>query len=257
MSRALIFDCDGVLADTERDGHLPAFNEMFKAMGLPIQWGVQEYGRLLSIGGGKERLATLLTTEFVNSLDIPTDRDQQKILISKWHEDKTARYTDLIRRGDLPGRPGIRRIVSEAYENGWRLAVASTSAEKSVRAVLDHVVGSELAKQFRIFAGDVVARKKPAPDIYLLAVKELGVDPHDVLVVEDSPVGLQAARAAGLKTIVTTSGYTREDLFPGAALVVTSLGDSNGDAAVFLENPYGITVRSKIELRDLVQLFGK
>lgn len=257
MTRALIFDCDGVLADTERNGHLPAFNDMFKAMGLPFQWDERQYGELLSIGGGKERLATLFTEEFVGALEIPVDSESRKALLKKWHEDKTARYLDLIRSGRLPGRSGIRRIVSQANADGWRLAVASTSAEKSVRAVLEHVVGHDHAKSFEVFAGDMVDRKKPAPDIYLLAVKELGVSPDEVLVVEDSSVGLRAALAAGLKTIVTTSWYTRQETFPGAALVITSLGDAGEEETTVLENPHGISLGDQIELRDLIKLFDK
>jgi len=257
MTRALIFDCDGVLADTERNGHLPAFNDMFRAMSLPFQWDERQYGELLSIGGGKERLATLFTEEFVGALEIPVDSESRKDLLKKWHEDKTSRYLDLIHSGRLPGRSGIRRIVSQANADGWRLAVASTSAERSVRAVLEHVVGHDHAKNFEIFAGDMVDRKKPAPDIYLLAVQKLGVSPDEVLVVEDSSVGLRAALAAGLKTIVTTSWYTRQEAFPGAALVVTSLGDAGEEKTTVIENPHGISLGDQIELSDLIKLFDK
>ncbi len=170
MSPALVFDCDGVLADTERDGHLPAFNATFAEFGLPVRWSVEEYGRLLAIGGGKERLATLFTPENVERYGLPAAPEEQRELVARWHKAKTARYTAFIGSGVLPARPGIARVAAEADDAGWQLAVASTSAEASVRAVLEHAVGAALGERFEVFAGDVVPRKKPAPDIYLLAL---------------------------------------------------------------------------------------
>ncbi len=248
MSPALVFDCDGVLADTERDGHLPAFNATFEQFGLPIRWSVAEYGRLLAIGGGKERLATVFTPENVRRYGLPADPDQQKALIAQWHQVKTARYTALVASGVLPGRPGIARLVGEAVRAGWQLAVASTSAEASVRAVLEHAVGGELAGHVAVFAGDVVPAKKPAPDIYLLALRELGADPGDVVVVEDSGNGLVAARAAGLTTLVTVSSYTADEDFTGAALVVSSLGELPHAPTRVLANPYHLAVGDEVHL---------
>lgn len=251
MSPALVFDCDGVLADTERDGHLPAFNATFAELGLPVRWSVEEYGRLLAIGGGKERLSTLLTPENVAAWDLPADPAEQRELVARWHQAKTARYTAFIGSGALPARPGIARIAREAHAARWRLAVASTSAEASVRAVLEHAVGAELAEAFAVFAGDVVPRKKPAPDIYLLALHELGADPADVVVVEDSGNGLAAARAAGLTTLVTVSSYTVDEDFSGAALVLSSLGELPDEPARVLANPHGLVVRGEIHLDDV------
>ena len=138
---ALIFDCDGVLADTERDGHRPAFNQTFAEVGLPVRWSDEEYGVKLRIGGGKERMASLLTDEFVRANGLPADPEGQKELLADWHRRKTATYKEIVRAGRLPARPGIARIVGEAIAAGWTLAVASTSAEESVRAVLEHAVG--------------------------------------------------------------------------------------------------------------------
>ena len=195
---ALIFDCDGVLADTERDGHRPAFNETFAEAGLPVRWSEEEYGEKLTIGGGKERMASLLTDAFVREHGLPTDPDGQKELLADWHRRKTAIYKEMVRAGRLPGRPGIARIVREALDAGWALAVASTSAEESVRAVLEHVVGTDTAARFDVFAGDVVPAKKPDPGIYLLALEQMGVGRDEALVVEDSRNGLLAAVGAGL-----------------------------------------------------------
>lgn len=222
---ALIFDCDGVLADTERDGHLPAFNQLFRELSLPVAWSDAEYAVKLRVGGGKERMATLLTDEFVAANGLPRDDAGQKELLAGWHRRKTAIYTEIIDSGSIPARPGIRRIATEAAEAGWVLAVASTSAEPSVRSVLDVAVGPQLAARFAVFAGDVVAHKKPAPDIYRLALDQLRVTAAEALVVEDSRNGLLAALGAGLTCVVTTSGYTADEDFTGAALVVSSLGD--------------------------------
>ncbi|MGQ7296656.1 HAD-IA family hydrolase [Quadrisphaera sp. KR29] len=231
--RALVFDCDGVLADTERDGHLPAFNATFAEVGLPVRWSEDDYAEKLRIGGGKERMASLLTPEFVRANGLPSDPEGQKELLADLHRRKTTRYTEAVARGDLPARPGIARIVEEAAAAGWALAVASTSAEASVRAVLEHAVGEERAAGFAVFAGDVVPAKKPDPAIYVLAVRELGVDADDVVVVEDSRNGLRAALGAGLRCVVTTSSYTGGEDFTGAALVVPDL-DHGPDGPVDL-----------------------
>ena len=133
----LIFDCDGVLADTERNGHLPAFNRTFEEFGVPVQWSDADYAVKVLIGGGKERMASLLTPEFVAANGLPADEEGQRELLAQWHRRKTAIYTDLVESGALPARPGIARIAGEADAAGWGLAVASTSAEASVRAVLE------------------------------------------------------------------------------------------------------------------------
>ena len=247
---ALIFDCDGVLADTERDGHRPAFNETFAEVGLPVRWSDQEYAEKLKIGGGKERMAALLTPEFVAANDLPADPEGQKELLADWHKRKTARYKEMVRAGRLPGRPGIARVVSEAIDAGWTLAVASTSAEESVRAVLEHAVGAEHASRFAVFAGDIVPAKKPDPAIYDLAIVKLGIARGDAIVVEDSRNGLLAAARAGLRCVVTLSSYTAEEDMSEAVLVVTSLGDP-GEPAVVEANRVGVSVGPLVTLADL------
>lgn len=249
---ALIFDCDGVLADTERYGHLPAFNQTFREFGLPVQWSEEEYGRLLQIGGGKERMATLLTPAFVAAARLPEDPDGQAAEVASWHKRKTELYTAMVAEGRLPARPGIRRIVIAAQDAGWKLAVASTSAEASVRAILEHAVGPERAGRFdAVLAGDVVARKKPAPDIYELALERLAVPPDTVLVIEDSRNGLLAARAVGLRCLVTVNGYTEAEDSREAVLVVTSLGDPDGEATTVLANRSPARPGRWVTLEDL------
>ena len=238
---ALIFDCDGVLADTERDGHRPAFNQAFAEAGLDIVWDEAEYARRLQIGGGKERIASVID-----------DPDQVLAL----HKRKTAIYKEMVRAGKLPGRPGIARIVDEALAAGWALAVASTSAEESVRAVLEHVVGTETAARFDVFAGDVVPAKKPDPAIYLLALERMGVAPGDAIVVEDSRNGLLAAVGAGLPCVVTVSGYTADEDMSEAVLVVSSLGEP-GEPARVLANRSAARPGDQVTLADLEACLGE
>ena len=247
---ALIFDCDGVLADTERDGHRPAFNETFAEVGLPVQWSPAQYAEKLRIGGGKERMASLLTPEFVRANGLPEDAEGQKELLADWHKRKTARYKEMVRAGRLPGRPGIARIVSEAIGAGWTMAVASTSAEESVRAVLEHAVGADHASRFSVFAGDIVPAKKPDPAIYDLAIEQLGLEPADAIVIEDSRNGLLAAVGAGLRCVVTVSSYTADEDMSEAVMVVSSLGDP-GEPAVVLANRGGAVPGELVMLADL------
>ncbi len=247
---ALIFDCDGVLADTERYGHLPAFNQTFREFGLPVQWSEEEYGVKLQIGGGKERMASMLTPEFVQRANLPTDPAGLKEVLAEWHKRKTAIYKQMTIEGKLPGRPGIARIVEEALQAGWKLAVASTSAEESVRAVLEVVVGKDRAAHFEVLAGDIVPRKKPAPDIYLLALDRLQVTSDEALVIEDSRNGLLAAMGAGLRCVITLSSYTWGEDMSEALLVVSDLGDPGAPMTV-VANRSNARPDDFIRLKDL------
>lgn len=248
----LIFDCDGVLADTERYGHLPAFNQMFREFRLPAEWSEEEYGRRLQIGGGKERMASLLTPEFVAEAGLPNEHEAQLAEVARWHKRKTAIYTEMVAAGKLPARPGIARIIRDAQDAGWTLAVASTSAKPSVVAILERAVGKERADRFDlVLAGDIVPRKKPAPDIYLLALERLGVPPAEVLVVEDSRNGLLAVSGAHLRCVITVNAYTEEEDHSEAILVVTSLGDPGGERTCVIANRSRARPGNYITLADL------
>jgi HAD superfamily hydrolase (TIGR01509 family) len=249
---ALIFDCDGVLADTERYGHLPSFNQTFREFGLPLEWSEDEYGRKLQIAGGKERMASELTPEFVRANRLPDGQEELAAEVAKWHKRKTQLYTEMVAAGKLPPRPGIARIVREAQDAGWKLAVASTSAEPSVRAILANAAGPERAARFDVvLAGDVVAHKKPAPDIYLLALERLGIDAAGALVIEDSRNGLEAAHAAGLRCVVTVNGYTEKEDFGEAMLVVSSLGDPDGERTIVKANRSAARPGAYVTIADL------
>jgi HAD superfamily hydrolase (TIGR01509 family) len=238
MSKALIFDCDGVLGDTEQHGHLVAFNQMWRELGVPWQWSVEQYGEKLRIGGGKERMAALFREpEFLKMFTPPADDAARKELLAVWHKHKSAAYREIVNSGRIPPRSGVKRVCEEALADGWKLAVASTSAQDSVEAMLRRAVGHDLFARFSaVLGGDIVAHKKPAPDIYLLAAERLGASPKDCVVVEDSNNGLRAALAAGMKCIVTVSGYTRDEDFTGASLVLTCLGDPGGEVCRVLAN---------------------
>jgi HAD superfamily hydrolase (TIGR01509 family) len=255
----LIFDCDGVLADTERHGHLPAFNQAFEEFGIPVHWSETDYAEKVLIGGGKERMLRALHEEVVQTSEaVPTGAEARRELVARLHWRKTAIYTALVERGALPARPGIARIAEDALAAGWTLAVASTSAEASVRAVLTHAVGSSLAERVAVFAGDRVASKKPAPDIYLLALAELGVSADDVIVIEDSRNGLRAAHSAGLRTVVTVSSYTVDENFAEAQLVVTSLGDQPpGEPARVLADQGSLRLGAFLTLDDLATILHR
>ena len=252
--KALIFDCDGVLADTEQFGHLPAFNRMFSEFNLPVQWSEAEYGEKLKIAGGKERILSLLTPSFIAQAGLPEDPDRLQELVMQWHRRKTEIYKEMVREGKLPGRPGVRRIVQEANEAGWKLGVASTSAVESVESVLHFALGDELAVLFTVCAGDMVPRKKPAPDIYLLALEKMGLSAEEALVVEDSRNGLLAATTANLRCVVTLSSYTWNEDMTEATLVVSDLGEPNQPARV-VRNPLQISIGDYITLQNLEACF--
>jgi HAD superfamily hydrolase (TIGR01509 family) len=225
MGYTLLFDCDGVLAETERFGHLVAFNQMFTEFALPVHWSDEEYGERLKIGGGKERMASLLTADFIQKAHLPTRAEDQRQKILEWHKRKTAIYVERVKAGLIPARPGIARMTREALAAGWKLAVCSTSAEESVRAILEHVVGKEHAAHFTLLTGDIVPHKKPAPDIYQLALEVLNVRPEQTIAIEDSCNGLLAAVGAGIRCIITLSTYTQHEDMHEATMVLSDLGD--------------------------------
>ncbi len=219
--KALIFDCDGVLVDTERDGHRVSFNRAFKAKGLNVEWDVPLYGRLLEIAGGKERMKF-----YFDENGWPKNIADKEAFIKELHKLKTDLFMKIIESGELPLRPGIARIVDEAIAKKIKLAVCSTSNERAVNLVVEKMLGEKRKSHFNaILAGDVVSKKKPDPEIYNLALQRLGLKPDECVVVEDSMNGLLAAKAAGMHCIVTTNGYTEKENFTNAELVVPELGD--------------------------------
>jgi HAD superfamily hydrolase (TIGR01509 family) len=227
--RALLFDFDGTIAETERFGHRVAYNRAFARLGLDWDWGEQLYGELLAIAGGKERLRHYIERDRPR---LPPGADPAR-LSEEIHRVKAEEFAAL--GPGIPLRPGVLRLVREAHGAGIAVAIVTTAAEAGVEALLR--AHPELGARIGLIAaGDVVARKKPAPDIYRWALERLALPAGDCLAIEDSAVGLQAALAAGVPAIVTVSDYSAGESFEGAAAVFSSLGDP-GSPAHALQGP--------------------
>jgi len=234
--QALIFDVDGTLADTERDGHRVAFNQAFQQAGLDWDWSVELYGELLAVTGGKERMAYYLD-KF--NTDFPTD-DKTPLLIKELHQSKTDHYTELLSTGAIPLRPGVRRVINEARENDLRIAVATTTTPANVTALLEHALEKGSTEWFEVIAaGDVVPAKKPAADIYNWALDKLKLAPQDCLAFEDSENGIKSSLGASLKTIITINDYTKTHDFTGASLVLDQMGEPDSAFTTLSGNNYG------------------
>jgi HAD superfamily hydrolase (TIGR01509 family) len=218
--QALIFDCDGVLVDTERDGHRVAFNQAFAKAGLDVEWDVKLYGELLRIAGGKERMR-----HYFESQGWPAAAgDDKDAFLAGMHQTKTAIFAELIASQQLALRPGVLRLVDEAIAANVRLAVCTTSNPKSIDAVLNLMGPARKGRFEFVLAGDIVSRKKPDPEIYELAKSRLNVPTSECVVIEDSRNGVLAAAGAGLPCFITTSTYTVDEDFSEAVGIAPELG---------------------------------
>ena len=219
MDRAIIFDVDGTLAETE-EGHRRAFNRAFADAGLPWRWDRDLYRKLLAVTGGKERIRYFI--EDFEPEEVPGgDRDE---FVGALHANKTRAYTQIVEGGDIELRPGVRQLIAVAREKGYRLAIATTTTPANIDALLLATLGKPARELFEaIGAGDSVPAKKPAPDVYLQVLEQLGVSPGQCIAIEDSRNGLLAAHAAGIATIVTPGVYTDDENFDEATLVVEDL----------------------------------
>lgn len=236
--KGLIFDVDGTLADNEQDGHRVAFNLAFADAGLDWFWDERTYDRLLQVFGGKERIRYYID-DFLEDFDLPADLDA---FIRRIHRRKTERYVELLQTGAIPLRPGVGRLIGEAHEAGLRLAIASTTTLENATTLLAQTLGDHSAGWFDVFAcGDIVANKKPAPDIYEYALEQLGLSAPECLVIEDTELGLASARAAGLTTLITVNRTTQGQDFSGAAIVLDSLGEPGAPFTALAGNAGGAT----------------
>ena len=251
MIKAIFFDQDGVIVDTERDGHRVAFNRTFAEFGLPIEWSVEEYQGLLQIAGGKERMRHYLRTSGFGRPVAPGDEDA---LIQKLHLRKTALFVELIESGALPLRPGIKRLMGEAMAAGVKLAICTTSNEQAARAITGGIL-AEIDFDL-VLAGDVVSRKKPDSEIYQLALRKTGLEPWECVVVEDSRNGVRAARGAGAPVVVTTNPYTEREDLGEADLILSCLGDPQGERGRLIKGPQGFAFDGVLRLEQIAKLFG-
>ncbi len=225
--QALIFDVDGTLADTERDGHRIAFNQAFAEADIPWNWSIDLYEKLLEVAGGKERICYYIEQYEPDFLA----RENLENLIADLHQSKNKYYRKLLDQGSIPLRPGVQRLIQEAKQAGIRLAIATTSALPNVLALLENTPIQP--NYFEIIAaGDIVPAKKPAPDIYLYVLDKLSLNPENCFVFEDSHHGFLAAKTAGLKTIITVNDYTKNQDFTDALLVVNHLGEPDQSLTV-------------------------
>ena len=220
--KALLFDVDGTLADTERDGHRIAFNMAFADAGLNWDWTVDIYEDVLEVTGGKERIKHYLE-KYNPEFTEPENLDEY---VANLHKAKTAHYTQLLAEGKIPLRPGVERLLNEARDAGLRLAIATTTTPANVEALLTHTLGKASMDWFEVIAaGDIVPAKKPAPDIFNYAMEKMNLTPADCIAFEDSRNGILSAQGANLKTIITINGYTQNHDFTGAAIVIDHMGE--------------------------------
>jgi len=241
--KALLFDVDGTLADTERDGHRVAFNKAFQEAGLDWDWTVELYGKLLAVTGGKERIRYHIE----NYLEGNAPTGDLAEFAANLHQRKTHFYLEMLQNGEIPLRSGAERLIKEARAANYRLAIATTTTPANVTYLLTATLGKESIDWFEVIAaGDIVPAKKPAPDIYQYAMDKMQLTAEECIAFEDSDNGIRSSVGANLKTLVTVNGYTQDQDFSKAAIVLDQFGepddafsvlqgDAGGDSYVTLE----------------------
>jgi HAD superfamily hydrolase (TIGR01509 family) len=246
---AVFFDQDGVIIDTERDGHRVAFNRTFEEFGFADQWDGDYYHQLLQIGGGKERMRHHWQTR---GFSRPVPETEIDALVKEMHKRKTEIFIEMIEAGQLPLRPGVHRFMREAMQAGLKLAVCTTSNERSAKAITEKMLPD--IRFDLVLAGDVVSKKKPDPEIYLLALSRLGLTPQRCFVVEDSRIGVLAGKGAGLKVLVTTNAYTEQEDVSSGDIVVTCLGDPGGEKGTLQKGDFPFD--GVLHVEQVVQYFS-
>jgi HAD superfamily hydrolase (TIGR01509 family) len=249
--KAIFFDQDGVVIDTEKDGHRVAFNETFKEFGYDFQWDVERYHELLQISGGKERMRHYFHTEG-HFPDLKSDEEDD--LIMKLHKRKTEIFIALIESGRLPLRTGVKRLMKEAMDRGLKIGICTTANERAANAIAKGML-QDIKFEF-VLAGDVVSKKKPDPEIYLLALKKTGLQPQECVVIEDSRNGVLAAKKAGMWVVVTTNIYTEKEDLREADIVVTCLGEPQGERGMLKQGGPQIEFDGLLHVDQLIKYFS-
>ncbi len=242
--KALIFDVDGTIANTEEDGHRVAFNQAFAKAGYDWNWSVDFYGKLLKIGGGEERIYYYLN-QYQSQLKSQTNLEE---LAADLHQIKNQYYQERLEAGLIELRRGVKRLMTAAREQGISLAIATTSALPNVITLLEKKLDPDWFEV--IGAGDMVPQKKPAPDVYQYVLNQLDLDPQHCIVFEDSNIGLTAASKLNLTTIVTVNDYTKDLDFSAATAVINHLGEPKNPMTVISGNLTGeyVTIESLKQL---------
>jgi len=257
--KALLWDVDGTLAETERDGHRVAFNLAFAAAGLPWVWSEAHYGALLRITGGRERLLHDMTQRS----DAPTLPDERLALVRTLHESKNRHFAALVQGGGLPLRPGVRELMDECGAQGVRMGIVTTTSRVNVQALLQWHLGPHWSDRFAaIVCGEDVSRKKPDPQGYIAALKTLGIGALQAVALEDSPSGVAAARAADVPVVVPLSAYFSQATLEGAVAIGPGLHQRHGWRPALQDTVHGpqavrlCDIQAWCQQMDLVSQFG-
>ncbi len=232
--RALLFDLDGTLAETEAFGHRPSYNDAFRELGLSFRWSERLYKRLLARPSGKDRLHHYLR-RYEPELGEHAEAvgESEDAWVDHVHALKSQYFDRRLQAGEVPLRPGVARLLRAASDAGLRLAVVSNASARSIKPFLKHGLGPELAERVSlVIGGESGLARKPSPDLYRHALAKLKLAHYECIAIEDSQIGLAAARAAGIPTVITINAETLSQDFLGAALVLTHLGDPDNDSAV-------------------------
>jgi HAD superfamily hydrolase (TIGR01509 family) len=247
--KAIIFDVDGTIANTEHDGHLKAFNEAFDFYELDWYWDSALYGALLSVSGGKERLSF-----YINNYNPKLKWPLNESDIVNIHNKKTEIFINKISAGFISLRIGVERLINDALNHNLKLAIATTTSLNNVKTILESTLGKGALEIFEVVAaGDIVDKKKPASDIYDYVLDKMNLECSECVVIEDSEIGFQSATSAGLKTVITLSEYTNTKNFKGALVVLDHLGEDDQPFQIVNGTPTTHTLVSVDYIKELYE----
>ena len=225
MPKAILWDVDGTLAETERDGHLVAVNAAFSELGIPWRWSEQRYGELLRVAGGFERLLFDMESQPL----APVALEERSALARRIHALKNRHYVELVASGALPLRAGVRELFDDCATEGLRMAIVTTTSRGNVQALLAAQIGADWESRFAaVVCAEDAPVKKPDPQAYRLVLERLQLRSEQTVAIEDSAMGLAATTAAGIPVVITRSRYFPVDPVPGALAVGPSLGSRVG-----------------------------